>query len=210
MSFKLLIADEHEVVRAGVKHVALRSGIDVVADVRDGADAVRLTVELAPDVVLADITTPGGGGLTVIDLLRQRRPNLPVVVYSAYDNAALMSRAHAQGAAGYLLKSALLDELIATLRIAASGQSAWTSQQLRRAAWAASKPLRMLDVEAPLTDRELEILGLLTQGMSNERIAKTLGISYETVKEHIQHLLHKIGVTCRTQAAVWVVRNGLA
>ena len=115
----------------------------------------------------------------------------------------------ALGASGYLLKGCTRDELITAIRTAASGESAWTRDELRRVTGALATPRLTADVEVPLTQRESEVLRQLAYGLTNKEIAQALHISYETVKEHVQHILRKIGVSDRTQAAVWAVRKEL-
>jgi DNA-binding NarL/FixJ family response regulator len=115
----------------------------------------------------------------------------------------------ALGANGFLLKGSSRDQLLAAIRKVASGEDAWTRDELRRVTGALATPRLASDVEAPLTQRESEVLRQLAFGLTNKEIAQALGISYETVKEHVQHILRKIGVTDRTQAAVWAVRKGL-
>ncbi len=113
------------------------------------------------------------------------------------------------GAAGYLLKGASREELLAGIRKAASGENAWSREELRRITGALATPRLAADVDVPLTQRESEVLRLLAMGMTNKEIAQSLHISYETVKEHVQHILRKLGVSDRTQAAVWAVRKKL-
>jgi len=113
------------------------------------------------------------------------------------------------GAAGFVMKSAPREKLLEAIRKAAAGDSAWTREELRRVTGALAAPRLTGDIEVPLTQRESEVLRQMALGLTNKEIAKMLGISYETVKEHVQHILRKIGVTDRTQAAVWAVRKNL-
>ena len=115
----------------------------------------------------------------------------------------------ALGAAGYVLKGSPRDALLETIRTAAAGENAWTREELRRVTGALATPRLAADVEVPLTQRESEVLRQLSLGLTNKEIAQALDISYETVKEHVQHILRKIGVSDRTQAAVWAVRKEL-
>jgi DNA-binding NarL/FixJ family response regulator len=115
----------------------------------------------------------------------------------------------ALGANGYLLKSSSRDDLLATIHRAAAGEDAWTRDELRRVTGALATPRMSAEVDVPLTQRESEVLRQLAHGLTNKEIGQALGISYETVKEHVQHILRKIGVNDRTQAAVWAVRKNL-
>lgn len=153
---------------------------------------------------------PDPDGLNVLGRLKLDRPDLPVLMLSTYSNPAYVARAVALGASGYMLKDIDRDRLLELIRRAAAGESVWTRQELRRISGALSTPRLNADVEAALTRREGEVLLQLALGLTNKEIAEALDISYETVKEHIQHILRKIGVTDRTQAAVWAVRKELA
>ena len=209
MSIKLLIADDHEVVRSGLKSLLAGTDIKIVAEAWTGEQAVRLALKHDPDVVLMDIQMPEGDGLNALGRIKLDRPNMPILILSTYDNPTYVARAVALGASGFLLKGVSRDKLIETIQTAATGQSAWTREELRRVTGALATPRLTADVEVPLTQRESEVLRQLAYGLTNKEIALALHISYETVKEHVQHILRKIGVSDRTQAAVWAVRKGL-
>ena len=206
---RLLIADDHEVVRNGLKTLLAGTEIKIVAEVASGAAAVKYALEEEVDVVLLDIRMPDGDGLTALGRIKLDKPDLPILVFSNFDNPTYVARAVALGASGYLLKSCTREELLAGIRTAAAGESAWTRDELRRVTGALATPRLTADVEVPLTRRESEVLRQLAYGLTNKEIANTLHISYETVKEHVQHILRKIGVSDRTQAAVWAVRKEL-
>jgi DNA-binding NarL/FixJ family response regulator len=209
MSIKILIVDDHEVVRCGLKSLVAGTDIEVVAEAESGDEAVRMVAARKPDVVLMDIRMPGGDGLTALGRIKLDHPEMPVLVLSTYDNPTYVARAVALGAAGYVLKGAPRERLLETIRTAARGESAWTREELRRVTGALATPRLSSDVEVPLTKRESEVLRQLALGLTNKEIAQALSISYETVKEHVQHILRKVGVSDRTQAAVWAVRKGL-
>lgn len=209
MSIKLLIADDHEVVRQGIKALLIGTEIKVIAEAATGDAAVKAALKHEPDVVLLDIRMPNGDGLTALGRIKLEAPNLPVLMLSTYDNPTYVARAVALGASGYLLKGATRDEMLKAIRDAKSGENVWTREELRRVTGALATPRLAADVEVPLTQRESEVLRQLAFGLTNKEIAQALHISYETVKEHVQHILRKIGVSDRTQAAVWAVRKGL-
>ncbi len=209
MSIKLLIADDHEVVRAGLKSLLAGTDIKIVAEASTGEQAVRLALKHEPDVVLMDIRMPEGDGLNALGRIKLDRPNMPILILSTYDNPTYVARAVALGASGFLLKGIDKDKLIEAIRTSAAGQNCWTRDELRRVTGALATPRLAADVEVPLTQRESEVLRQLAFGLTNKEIAMALHISYETVKEHVQHILRKIGVSDRTQAAVWAVRKGL-
>jgi DNA-binding NarL/FixJ family response regulator len=209
MSIRLLIADDHAVVRAGLRTMVAGSEIEVAAEASNGNEALQLAAQLSPDVVMLDVRMPKNDGIACLGRLRAELPELPVLMFSAYDNPTYIARAVALGAAGYLVKTATQDDLLTAIRRVASGETIWTREELRRVTGALSTPRVAGDLEVPLTKRESEVLRQLALGLSNKEIALALSISYETVKEHVQHILRKVGVSDRTQAAVWAVRKGL-
>jgi len=209
MTIKIIIADDHEVVRCGLHSLFEGTDINIMAEASSGEDAVKLALKHDPDVVLLDVRMPGGDGLTALGRIKLDRPNMPVLMYSTYDNPTYVARAVALGGAGYVLKTAGRQKLIDAVLQAATGENVWTREELRRVTGALATPRMSGDVEVPLTQRESEVLRQLALGLTNKEIALALHISYETVKEHVQHILRKVGVTDRTQAAVWAVRKGL-
>jgi DNA-binding NarL/FixJ family response regulator len=209
MSIKVLIADDHEVVRSGLKTLLADTDVEIMAEVATGEEAVKYTLAHRPDVVLLDIRMPEGDGLTALGRIKLDKPDMPVLMLSTFDNPTYIARSVALGANGYLLKSCTRDELLAAIRAAAAGENVWTRDELRRVTGALATPRLAADVEVPLTQRESEVLRQLAYGLTNKEIAQALHISYETVKEHVQHILRKIGVSDRTQAAVWAVRKQL-
>jgi DNA-binding NarL/FixJ family response regulator len=206
---KLLIADDHEVVRCGLKTLVAGTEIQIIGEVSTGEDAVKFALQNAPDVVLLDIRMPNGDGLTTLGRIKLEKPEMPILMLSTFDNPTYIARSVALGASGFLLKGCTRDELLNAIRVAAAGESAWTRDELRRVTGALATPRLTADVEVPLTQRESEVLRQLAYGLTNKEIAAALHISYETVKEHVQHILRKIGVSDRTQAAVWAVRKEL-
>ena len=209
MPIKLLIADDHEVVRTGLKSLVAGTDIKVIAEAESGEEAVKLALKHEPDVCLLDIRMPEGDGLNALGRIKLDRPDMPVLMLSTYDNPTYVARAVALGASGYLLKGSSREALLNAIQMAAAGESAWTREELRRVTGALATPRLSADVEVPLTQRESEVLRQLAFGLTNKEIAQALQISYETVKEHVQHILRKVGVSDRTQAAVWAVRKGL-
>lgn len=209
MSIRLLIADDHEVVRLGIKSLLSDTDLEVVGEASGGEEAIAAVRKLHPDVVLLDIRMPDMDGLTALSRLRMDHPLLKILILSTYDNPTYVARAVALGANGYILKSASRNDLITAIRRAAAGEDSWTRDELRRVTGALATPRMSAEVEVPLTQRESEVLRQLAHGLTNKEIGAALGISYETVKEHVQHILRKIGVNDRTQAAVWAVRKNL-
>jgi DNA-binding NarL/FixJ family response regulator len=209
MSIRVLIADDHEVVRLGIKSLLTGTDLEVVGEASGGEEAIAAVRKYHPDVVLLDIRMPDMDGLTALSRLRMDQPLLKILILSTYDNPTYVARAVALGANGYILKSSSREELMSAIRRAAAGEDSWTRDELRRVTGALATPRMSAEVEVPLTQRESEVLRQLAHGLTNKEIGQALGISYETVKEHVQHILRKIGVNDRTQAAVWAVRKNL-
>jgi DNA-binding NarL/FixJ family response regulator len=207
MSVKVLVADDHEVVRKGLASLFSGSDIKVVAEAKTGEEAVKLTKKHKPDVVLLDIRMPDIDGLDALEKIRKDRPDQRVVMLSTYDNPTYVARSVALGASDYVLKGSSKNELISAISAAASGQPPVKAGELRRVHLAMNT--REPSDDVPLTQRELQVLRHIALGLSNKEIGRSLGISVETVKEHVQNILRKIAVSDRTQAAVWAVRKNL-
>ncbi|MDP6442671.1 MAG: response regulator transcription factor [Pirellulaceae bacterium] len=209
MTIKMLVADDHEVVRCGIRSLVAGAGIQVVAETTTGEETIHAALHSDIDLLLLDIRMGGMDGLHILGRLSIEKPNLPTLVFSAHDNPTYVARAYALDAAGYLLKGISGEQLVEAICKAAGGESVWTRDELRRVTGALATPRLNADVEVPLTQRESEVLRQVALGLTNKEIALALHISYETVKEHVQHILRKVGVSDRTQAAVWAVRHGL-
>jgi DNA-binding NarL/FixJ family response regulator len=210
MTIRMLVVDDHQVVRSGVESLTRGTDIEVVAEAATGDEAIAAAEREKPDVVLMDIRMPDRDGLQTLEKLKELHPEVPVLMMSNYDNPTYVARANALGASGYLLKGTEKADLVSTIRAVAAGKGAWKPHELRRVA---ATPLDQQNSgpisEASLTQRETQVLKQLALGLSNKEIAKTLHISVETVKEHVHHILEKLGVSGRTQAAVWAVRHEL-
>jgi DNA-binding NarL/FixJ family response regulator len=206
---RLLIADDHEVLRSGVKAMLADTEINVIAEVATGQAAAAYALGHDVDVVLLDVRMPEGDGLAALGRIKLDKPNLPILMLSTSDNPMYASRAIAHGASGYLLEDCTRDELLNAIRKAATGESVFTRDELRRMTGALATPRMTTDIDVPLTQREGEVLRQLAYGLTNKEIAQSLHISYETIKEHVQRIFRKIGVDDRTQAAVWAIRKGL-
>ena len=210
MAVRVVVVDDHEVVRTGIVSLFEGSDVKVVGQAAGGSEAVKVVKEKKPDVVLLDIRMNDGDGLAALDELRQSAPNSRVVILSTYDNPTYIARAHALGASDYLLKGSTRDHLLGAIRAVAAGNAPSSFGQMRHVAGKMATRQKEEDVvDVPLTQRETQVLRHLALGLSNKEIGRSLSISIETVKEHVQHLLRKIDATDRTQAAVWAVRKGL-
>jgi len=209
MSVKLLVVDDHEVVRTGLASLLAGSDIKIIAEASSGAEAVKMAAKHKPDVVLLDIRMPDSDGLDALERIHKDVPSTRVVMLSTYDNPTYIARAVALGASDYVLKGATRTEMINAITAAAEGKSPSHTGELQKVAGAMSKNNPPADDEVPLTNRETQVLRHVALGLSNKEIGRSLSISIETVKEHVQNILRKISVTDRTQAAVWAVRRGL-
>jgi DNA-binding NarL/FixJ family response regulator len=209
MSIRMLIADDHEVIRTGLATLLAGSEIEIVAMAANGKQAVQMAEQHKPDVILLDIRMPDGDGLATLEKLRVKVPDSKVVMLSTYDNPTYIARAVALGAADYVLKGSSREDMIATIQAAAAGESPSRSGELKRVANAMKVRQVVDDDDVPLTQRETQVLRHVALGLSNKEIGRSLEISVETVKEHVQNILRKIAVSDRTQAAVWAVRKGL-
>jgi DNA-binding NarL/FixJ family response regulator len=210
MSVKVLVADDHEVVRSGLASMLAGSDIEVVGEASNGAEAIKMAIKHKPDIVLLDIRMPDTDGLEALDKIHRELPKTHVVVLSTYDNPTYVARAVALGASDYVLKGTSRKELISTILATAQGNAPSANGELRRVAGAMSKNgITTPNEEIPLTTREKQVLRHVALGLSNREIGRSLSISIETVKEHVQNILRKISLSDRTQAAVWAVRKGL-
>ncbi|MCU0958679.1 MAG: response regulator transcription factor [Pirellulaceae bacterium] len=210
MAITVLVADDHEVVRTGLARLLEDSDITIVGEAENGEQAVEQTMKHNPDVVLMDIRMPDSDGLAALEKIRKKKPEVRIVMLSTYDNPTYVARSVALGAADYVLKDSSREELIAAITRAASGESPSQDSILQRVKETMSRRRERVDrSEIPLTNRELQVLRHVALGLSNREIGRSLGISIETVKEHVQNILRKIDVADRTQAAVWAIKKGL-
>jgi len=209
MSIRVLVADDHEVIRTGLASLFAGSEVEIVAEAATGKEAIKMAAKVKPDVILLDIRMPDGDGLGSLDKLREKSPESSIVMLSTYDNPTYMARAVALGANDYVLKGSSRDSILATIRAAAAGETPSKTGELERIASAMKVRATVDDDDVPLTQRETQVLRHVALGLSNKEIGRSLEISVETVKEHVQNVLRKIAVTDRTQAAVWAVRKGL-
>jgi DNA-binding NarL/FixJ family response regulator len=207
MSIKVVVADDHEVVRSGLVNLLKGSDIEIVDEASDGDEAVAKTVKHKPDVVLMDIRMPNRDGLSALEVIRSKDPDARVVMLSTYDNPTYVARSVALGAADFILKGSSRQEIVDVVTRVASGEEPLDSSVLRRVKRVMRRRHERDDDGIPLTNRELQVLRHVALGLSNREIGQSLGISIETVKEHVQNILRKLDVNDRTQAAVWAVRR---
>ena len=205
----VLIVDDHEIVREGLRILlAEEADIEVVGEAADGAEGVALTLALRPDVVLMDLVMPNLDGIDAMRLLQRTDTSWHVLVLTSFAEDDLVRRALEAGAVGYLLKDVLRTELIQAVHAAAQGQPYLHREAQRRLIQHVTTPAES-SMRLDLTRREQDVLRLISHGHSNKEIARELHITEGTVKGHVSTILAKLGVSDRTQAALFAVRHGL-
>ncbi len=209
MPVTVLVADDHAVVREGIISLLAGSDVEIVAQSTNGKETVEATLAHDPDVVLLDVRMGANGGLEALEKLHSANVRSRVLMLSTFDNPTYVARSIALGADGYILKDASRDELIGAIHAANEGRSSTPSGLFATIHHLMSKQSTEQDDKLPLTAREAQVLRHIALGLSNREIGLSLGISVETVKEHVQNILRKIDATDRTQAAVWAVRSQL-
>ena len=209
---RVLLVDDHDVFRHGLAQLLHDEGLDVVAEASGGEAGVRLAAELTPDVVLMDLSMPGMSGIEATRAIAAAAAAPPVVALTLDDDDASMLEALLAGAAGYVLKEATLERIVAAVRAAAAGDAVIpprvAPEVLRRLR--AAEPADAADGDGvELSERELEVLRLIVDGRDNAAIARELFISPNTVKSHVASIFGKLGVESRLQASVQALRRGL-
>jgi len=205
-----MLADDHRMLREGLRRSLTEEGFDVVGEAADGDEAVRLAGDLLPDVVLMDVTMPEVGGIEATRRLQASHPEIRVVMLTMHADESVVSDALRAGAVGYLVKDCSTDEIAEAIRLAASDES--LSPAL---AGAMLDEVRRIDPEPAeesdqvVTKREVEVLQLIADGCSTPEVAEQLFISQKTVKNHLASIYHKLDARDRTQAVLQAVRMGI-
>ena len=212
MAIRLMLADDHRMLREGLRRSLSEEGFDVVGEAADGDEAVRLAGQLLPDVVLMDVTMPDVDGVEATRRIHQQHPEIRVVMLTMHADESVIADALKAGAVGYLVKDCSIDEIAETIRMAANDE-ATISPSL---AGAMLDEVRRID-PAPaeeesdrvVTKREVEVLQLIADGCSTPEVAEQLFISQKTVKNHLASIYHKLDARDRTQAVLQAVRMGI-
>ncbi len=213
-TIRVAIVDDHGIVRQGLRALLTRPGIEVVAEGDSGTAAVEIARTTQPHVMLLDIRMKDGDGLQSLPAIRLASPHTSIIMLTTYANPGYLARAINGGAAGYLSKETDPDQIVRAVRAAAAGDSLIDRTLLEAALSHAVDPSMPtpepteMDID-PLSERERDVLRLIAGGMNNSTIAETLNVSLTTVKTHVQHILQKLHVADRTQAALLAVRRGL-
>jgi two-component system, NarL family, response regulator LiaR len=210
-TIRVLIADDHAIVREGLRAlIATEPGMELVGEAADGEEALRLAHTLEPDVILLDLVMPHKDGIATIGELKARKPDARVLVLTSFADDAKVFGAIKAGALGYLLKDSAPQDLLRAIREVARDEASLHPAIARKVIRELSQPLALPLIEEPLTEREIEILRLVAQGLSNKAIADYFMISERTVRTHVSSILAKLHLASRTQATLYALRQGIA
>ncbi|MEM9940248.1 MAG: response regulator transcription factor [Planctomycetota bacterium] len=205
---KVCVADDHPVTVQGIRQVIQTAGMEFVGSVQSTHEIVRLIDNENPMVLITEVRLGGHDALKALESIHSEGRECAVVVFTANNNPTNIARAHALGCSEFILKSSPAVSLLNAIRGAAEKRSPPETSLLVKVRSRLRRATNR-NVDSPLTNRETEVLKHVAMGLSNREIAKSLGISVETVKEHVQNVLRKLDVNDRTQAAVWAIRNNL-
>ncbi|MDX1993836.1 MAG: response regulator transcription factor [bacterium] len=202
---RVLLAEDHKIVRQGTRLYLESVGIDVIGEATTGREAVEMARDLQPDVVIMDIHMPELTGVEATRRIRHENDQIRVLALTAYNEPAYVQALLEAGADGFVLKTAELSELLKALREVATGHSAFDAQMLAKASQQGEAPVMI----EGLTDRELEVLTCAARGLTNKQIGQQLFISDRTVQGHLQNIYQKMNVTTRTEAVTLALKHGL-
>jgi len=209
-SIRVLLADDHNVVRGGIRAlIESEEGIVVIDEASDGVEAVLKARSLNPDVILLDLQMPRKTGLEAIEEIKQENPTAKILVLTSYSDDEKVFAAIKAGALGYLLKESSTQELIQAIRDVYHGESSLHPIIARKLIRELNRPSLLPPADEPLTEREVEVLILVARGFPNQDIANSLFISERTVRTHVSNMLSKLHLANRTQAALYALKEGL-
>jgi len=206
---RVLLADDHTMLRQSLRRALTEHGLDVVGEAGDGEDAARLAIELQPDVVLMDVSMPVLDGVEATRVIRDAAPAVQVVILTMHADKGVLDRAIRAGAVGYLVKDCTMEEVVRTLRQAASGDTTLSAELAEAMLAEAVHPMTGVPSESIITKREEEVLQLIAEGLSTTEVATKLFISVKTVKNHLASVYQKLDSRDRTQAVVRAVKMGI-
>lgn len=208
---RVLIVDDHPVVRRGLRSlIRVKVGLELVGEAADGAQAVEMARALQPDVILIDLVMPRKGGLEAIAEIKAHNPRARILVLTSFADDDQVFPAIKAGALGYLLKDSSPKMLLQAIHAVYRGETSLHPTIARKLIQELHQPPALPPTEAPLTEREVEILRLVAQGLSNHEIAANIAVTEGTVRIHISNILSKLHLANRTQAALYALRTGLA
>jgi NarL family two-component system response regulator LiaR len=210
-SIRVLIVDDHAVVREGLRAlIDVDPGLELVGEAADGVEAVQKARSLQPDVILLDLVMPRKSGIEAIGEIKQENPGARILVLTSFAEDDKVFPAIKAGALGYLLKDSSAQELLLAIRDVYQGEPTMHPTIARRLMRELQRPPDLPPTEDPLTEREVEVLRFVAQGLSNQEIADVLVLSERTVRTHVTNILTKLHLANRTQAALYALREGLA
>ncbi|MGO9108193.1 MAG: response regulator [Thermoguttaceae bacterium] len=209
MGVRLMIADDHVAIRTGIASLIQGTEIELVCQAETYEETVKFALTCQPDVLLLDLRLGGADGMRALEQIKRENPKISVLIFSAVEEVKEMAHARKLGAEGFVSKGATRDDLLKTIRRVAMGKSAWTPRQIRQVVSRAISKAISVNDRNPLSGREFEVLRLIMDGLSNEAISEKLAIDIETVKQHVKHMLKKLHVEDRTQAALLALRSNL-
>jgi len=209
VTIEVLVADDQLVIREGLAELFQDEDIKIIGEAMTGKDSIAKTLELKPDVLLMDVMMPDTDGLDALEKIREESPQTRVLMMSAHDNPTYVARSVALSAEGFVMKTASADELLEAIKRAARGDPSLDARMNKIRDLLHTRLDPAAD-DVPLTKREYQVLRHLAYGLSNREIGRSLSISIETVKEHVQNILRKLDAADRTEAAVWAVKRDLA
>jgi len=206
---RILITDDHAVVREGLRTlISTEPGMEVIGEAVDGVEAVQLARDLSPDVILMDMAMPRMGGLEAIRKIKEQCPEIQLLVLTSFSDDETVFPAIKAGALGYLLKNSSPDRLLSAIREVHQGNPSLSSDIANKLMTELQRESNLPPTKEPLTDRELDVLKLVAQGLTNQEIADQLVISEGTVRTHVSNILSKLHLANRTQAALYALREG--
>ena len=210
-TIRILIADDHAIVREGLRAlIATEPGLELVAEAADGVEAVDKVRALEPDVILLDMMMPRKDGLGAIQDIVADSPEARILVLTSFAEDEKVFPAIKAGALGYLLKDSSPQELLQAIRSVYRGEASLHPTIARKLMRELNQPPRLPPTTDPLTEREVDVLKHVAQGLSNDEIAEKLVVSERTVRTHVSHILDKLHLANRTQMALYAVREGIA
>ncbi|RPJ20508.1 MAG: DNA-binding response regulator [Chloroflexi bacterium] len=210
-TIRILIADDHAIVREGLRSlIATEPGMELLGEASDGVQAVDKALALRPDVILLDMMMPRKDGLGAIGDIIKENPNAKILVLTSFAEDEKVFPAIKAGALGYLLKDSSPQELLQAIRNVYNGEASLHPTIARKLIRELNQPANLPPTTDPLTEREVEVLRLVAQGLSNDEIAENLVVSERTVRTHVSHILDKLHLANRTQMALYAVREGIA
>jgi len=209
VGIRLMVVTDQVIVRAGVLGLTQGTEIEVVSQTKSQEQMVKLVLVCQPDVVLLDLRLAGSDGLCALERVHRENPDIAILIFSESEEFKVMARARSLGAMGCIPMGGPREELLKSIRRVAGGKNAWTPQQIRKVVSRSAATAVNMGDKKSLSAREYEVLKKIVDGLSNEMISEELEITIETVKQHVKHVLKKLHVVSRTQAALFALHSNL-